>query len=66
MHAVASEMHGCMPGDKTDKATCDGPTAHAHFGSLTEMKRHMSLPAIHLKEFQPLHFTWQPYRKETP
>jgi hypothetical protein len=34
---------------------------HARVGSLTEMKRKMSLPGIHLEGFQPLRFSWQPY-----
>jgi hypothetical protein len=40
-------------------------TARARVGSLTEMKRNNLLSGRHLKGFQPLHFTWQPYRNET-
>ena len=34
-------------------------------GSLTEMKRIKCRRLNHLLRFQPLHFKWQPYRKET-
>jgi hypothetical protein len=34
--------------------------ARAQVGSLTDMKRNMCCPAIDLKGFQPLHFSWQP------
>jgi hypothetical protein len=46
------------------RANCENvrelEVARAQFGSLTDMKRNICLRRLHLKGFQPLHFTWQP------